>query len=180
MLINPERQPIPHEFMEKLPQGFKVANRHGAIYVVIDDVRCPNGHNLITDSVKLHGEPSIAIRVKGGGIKGNMYLDPFWGLHQKLFDFMFKANFPNPVIKAFCPQCNASLMTRKKCETPGCNNDEFIEFTLPGEGNSISVCARWGCSEHSITIGTIGNEASEGVKKINYQDIHTHSESMGF
>ncbi|MBL8028707.1 MAG: hypothetical protein JNL74_19945 [Fibrobacteres bacterium] len=180
MIINPERQPIPREFIEKLPEGFKVANRHGSIYVVVEDVRCPNGHNIITDTVRLHGEPSIGIKVKGGGIKGTMYLDPFWGLHQKLFDFMFKSNIPNPLIKAACPHCNASLMTTKRCDTPGCNSDEFIEFSLPGKGNKIDVCARWGCSEHSITIESIGEDTTVQVKKINYQDMHTHGEAMGF
>jgi len=180
MLINPERQSIPNDFIEKLPEGFKIANRKGAVYVVIDDLRCPNGHSLMTDGVKIHGEPAIHIKVKGGGVKGTMFLDPFWGLHQKLFDFMFKSNISNPIIKAFCPQCNISLMTTRKCEVADCISDEFIEFNLPGKNNKIDVCARWGCSEHSISIGMFPEDINEAVKKINYQEIHTHGEVMGF
>jgi hypothetical protein len=180
MLINPEKQSIPREFIENLPEGFKITNRKGAIYVVVDDLRCPNGHNLISDTVRIHGEPAIAIRVKGGGVKGTMYLDPFWGLHQKLFDFMFKGNAPNPLIKASCPECNISLMVKKQCESEGCTAEEFIEFALPGGKNKIEVCARWGCPEHRINIGLIPGTVAEAVAKINYPEPHTHSEAAGF
>ncbi len=180
MLINPEKQNIPSEFIENLPEGFKITNRKGAIYVVVDDLRCPNGHNLINDDVRIHGEPAIIFKVKGGGVKGTMYLDPFWGLHQKLFDFMFKGNIPNPLIKASCPECNISLMVNKQCEAEGCTSTEYIEFALPGGKNTIEVCSRWGCPEHYINIGAFPGNVALAVAKINYPDPHTHSEAIGF
>ena len=181
MLINPERQAIPAEFIEKLPEGFKVTNRKGAVYVVVHDLRCPNGHSLMTDAIRFHGEPAIHMRVKGGGVKGTMFLDPFWGLHQKLFDFMFKANHPNPTITASCPECNASLMVSRKCDSPDCKSEEFIEFNLPRKNDKIDVCGRWGCPEHNISIGMFDDAVRDAVSRINYgQDIHTHGEVMGF
>lgn len=180
MLINPEKQSIPSEFIEHLPEGFKITNRKGAIYVVVDDLRCPNGHNLINDDVRINGEPAIMFKVKGGGVKGTMYLDPFWGLHQKLFDFMFKANTPNQLIKASCAQCNASLMIKKQCEYTGCSSDEYIEFSLPGGKNKIEVCSRWGCPEHHISVGLISGNVTAAVGRINYPDQHSHGEVMGF
>jgi hypothetical protein len=180
MIINPEKQNIPKDFIENLPEGFKITNRKGAIYVVVDDLRCPNGHGLITDAIRIHNEPAIHIKVKGGGVKGAMYLDPFWGLHQKLFDFMFKSNSPNPLLKVSCPQCNIPLMIKKCCEATGCNSEEYIEFALPGGKNKIEVCARWGCPEHHISVDMFSCGTATAVDKINYPELHTHSEAMGF
>lgn len=170
---------IPDAFVKNLPKGLKIKSVKGQRYVVVEECRCPKGHSLMADGVAMHGEPAISFKVKGGGVSGVMYLDPFWGLHEKLFDFMFHDCGHPPVIQAFCPVCGVSLLKKKGCAVKGCAADETIVFQLPG-GNAVDVCAQWGCPDHDLKISDMPVEVMAAVKKINYPDIHSHSEAMGF
>ena len=123
-----ETRSIPAAFVRKLPEGLKILSKKGQSFVVVDDLRCSKGHRLLSDNVRLHGEPSISFKVRGGGIDGTLYLDPFWGLHEKLYDFMFSSCDKPPILRAFCPECGVSLMKKKKCETKGCRAEEYIVF----------------------------------------------------
>ena len=180
MTLKLPKQKIPKEFIENLPEGLKVVTKKGNTYVVVEDLRCPKGHSLLTDQVKIHGEPAISFVVRGGNAEGGVFLDPYWGLHTKLFDFMFEKPSANPIVKAFCPHCRASLMIKRKCASPGCGAKEYIEFTLPDGKNRISACAQWDCPEHEMVVTRIPAEVSRAVSKINYPDIHSHSEAIGF
>jgi len=179
MQINMLKHEIPRELLDNLPEGLKIVSRKGVVFIVVDDCRCPSGHSLLTDKVRLHGEPAIHMKVRGGGVEGNMYLDPFWGLHMKLFDFMFKDTFTVPVIEAFCPHCGISLIIDRHCDIPGCGAEKFIDLALP-KGNRIQVCAKWNCPQHDIKIDSLSGDASRAVKSINYPDMHIHSEAIGF
>jgi hypothetical protein len=180
MPLKLEKQNIPKEFIENLPEGLKVISKKGTSYVVVEKLKCPKNHNLLSDTIKINGEPAIQLKIKGGGTEGTMFLDPYWGLHTKLFDFMFDNPSDKPVIKAFCPVCNSSLMVKRKCKSPGCKADECIEFILPDGKNRISACGQWGCPEHDMIVTRIPSKVKEMVNKINYPDIHTHSEAIGF
>ncbi|MFH0918810.1 MAG: hypothetical protein V1913_00485 [Fibrobacterota bacterium] len=170
---------IPALFVKNLPEGLKILSKKGKSFVVVDDLRCPRGHSLLSDEIKFHGAPAIGFTVKGGGIQGKMYLDPFWGLHEKLYDFMFQSCDKPPIIRAFCPECGVSLMKKKKCETRACCAEEYIVFHLPG-GNAMESCAQWGCPEHSLKISDMPGDVMAAVKKINYPEIHSHIEAIGF
>jgi len=174
-----ETRSIPAAFVRKLPEGLKILSKKGQSFVVVDDLRCSKGHRLLSDNVRLHGEPSISFKVRGGGIDGTLYLDPFWGLHEKLYDFMFSSCDKPPILRAFCPECGVSLMKKKKCETKGCRAEEYIVFHLPG-GNTLESCAQWGCPEHNLKISAMPGDITDAVRKINYPDIHSHSEAIGF
>lgn len=180
MPIDLRDQKIPKEFIESLPEGLKVVTKRGASYVVVEDIRCPNEHSLLSDMVRIHNEPAITFKVESGETEGTIYLDPFWGLHAKLFDFMFKDPLKNPVIRAFCPVCETSLMIKRKCAHPGCKADQYIEFTLPDGKNAISACAQWGCPEHDMAVTNVPARISKMLRNINYPGLHTHSEAIGF
>jgi hypothetical protein len=44
---------IPREFLSALPDGIKYLVRHGKDFLVVEMVTCPNGHSLMSESVKL-------------------------------------------------------------------------------------------------------------------------------
>lgn len=159
---------IPEEFIETLPEGMKFVHKHGKEFLVIEDVRCPNGHSLIAESVHIHGEPSININVSIENQKGNFYIDAFWGSHAKLYSFLPVLKNVDPVIQAFCPVCGVSLLTESGCEQENCDAKEHIFFNLPEAGNRILVCAKLGCPGHKIEIQNIPEDVNEVVSEINY------------
>lgn len=179
MQINMFNQKVPQELIDNLPEGLKIVSRKGNIFIVIESVKCPGGHSLASGRVNFHGEPAIHILVKGGGAVGNMYLDPFWGLHLRLFDFMFTGGSRTPIIDAFCPVCNSSLMVQRHCDVPGCGADKFLELGLP-QGNKIHVCAKWECPQHDIMIDTLSPDVTKVIKSINFPDLHSNGQLMGF
>ncbi len=173
------KQSIPKEFLENLPEGLKAINRKGNTYVVVEDLRCPNGHSLISNKVKIHNESAIHIKIEGGNSKGNMFLDPFWGLHNKLFDFMFEAQ-GKIAIKASCPDCSISLMEENNCKSCDCDSKEQVVFLLPDNKNKITACGTWNCPEHQMSVTNIPAEVVDQLQSINYQDLHFNSEAIGF
>ena len=54
---------IPEEFIRAIPRGFRLVNKKGHDYLLVESLFCPNGHNLIVDSVRIHGESSIKLQV---------------------------------------------------------------------------------------------------------------------
>ena len=79
---------IPKEFLSHIPRGIKYVMRNGKDFLVVEQVFCPNGHSLMVDHVRLHGEPSICLRLRIGKDEGMIYLDSFWGSHDKLYNFI--------------------------------------------------------------------------------------------
>ena len=159
---------IPEEFIETLPEGMKFVHKHGKEFLVVEEVYCPNGHSLIADSVRIHGEPSIKIDVTIENQKGSFYIDAFWGSHAKLYSFMPVLQSEEPVISAFCPVCGISLLTESKCEHETCNERQHIFLELPEKDNRILVCARLGCPGHKLEIKNIPEDVTELVSEINY------------
>jgi hypothetical protein len=160
---------IPVEFLSSLPEGIKYIHKHEKEFFVIEEVMCPNGHNLISEAVLIHGEPSIKINVSLSGQKGIIYIDAFWGSHAKLYDFLPAAQDKPVTVEASCPACGISLMENKgKCSQKGCSSTRYISFRLPGGSNKIYDCSRLGCPGHKIEITDLPHYISEAVSEINY------------
>ena len=159
---------IPLEFVGVLPEGIKFIAHHGKDFLVVENVMCPNGHSLMVETVKLHGEPSIKIGVRIGGQKGNFFIDSFWGSHKKLYDFIPELRGETVVVEAFCPVCGVSLMVKEECRIPGCGTGDHILMTLPGGKNKIYVCGRLGCPGHRLDIRAVPHEVVEKISAINY------------
>ena len=173
------KQVVPVEFLENLPEGLKVINRKGQNYVIVEDLRCPSNHSLMSKTVKIHGEAAIHVKVEGGNTKGDMYLSPYWGMHSKLYDFMFEEK-GNIAIKATCPVCDASLMAPNECCDKNCESKEQVEFLLPDNKNKITSCGTWNCPEHEMSVTNIPAEVAEQLKNINYLELNFDNESIGF
>jgi hypothetical protein len=131
---------IPLRFLQQLPEGIKYIHRHGKEFLVVEQLYCPKHHSLIADSVHIHGEPSVMLRVRNGDQEGFLFVDAFWGSHAKLFSFIPQAATEHPFVEAFCPTCGASLVVREACPLPDCDNDRSILFHLPGRGDNEPNC----------------------------------------
>jgi hypothetical protein len=119
-------------------------------------------------SVHIHGEPSIRIRVEAGERRGLIFVDAFWGSHDKLYSFLPVPGPEEPVLATFCPECGASLIVEEPCTQPGCGSKKCILFLLPGGTNRIYVCARHGCPWHRMDIHEMPRSVSRSVSEINY------------
>ena len=159
---------IPREFLEVLPEGVKFIHRHGKEFLVVEELVCPQGHSLMSDSVRIHDEPSISIAVKLRDRMGVVYIDAYWGSHAKLFDFMADPASPLEYADARCPRCGASLVAAGDCARIDCDSSRCLVFHLPGDAGIITACARLGCPEHRIVVGGVSRRVQEEVSRINF------------
>ena len=155
-------------FLEHLPDGLKYLHRNGKEYLVVEELVCPQGHSLMATSVHIHEEPSVRMKVRSGGREGLIFVDAFWGSHDKLYSFLPVASDASPVLEAFCAECGASLVVDEPCEQEGCGSTRCIVLHLPGPANRIYVCARLGCPWHRMDISDLPEAVSRSVSEINY------------
>ena len=152
---------VPTEFLEMLPEGFLFLNKHGRRFLVVEEVTCQAGCSLMDDAVRIHGEPSIKMQIETEDVGGLMFVDAFWGGHEKLYGFI-----PKPgIVKAACPSCGRSLIVQRECPEDCC--DQCIVLTLPGD-NKIFVCARLGCPGHHLYIAEMPETIIAQVDDINF------------
>lgn len=159
---------IPREFLEMLPEGMKFIHRHGEEFLVVEELLCPNGHSLMVGTVRIHDEPSISIAVKRPEGNGLVFIDAYWGSHAKLFNFMADPSHPMDYADAHCPHCGVSLVFERECGRIDCDSKRSLVFSLPGEGNFVTVCAKLGCPDHRIVVGDVPKRITEVVNEINF------------
>jgi ribosomal protein L37E len=160
---------IPKQFLSNLPRGVKYVMRNGEDFLVVEQVFCPNGHSLIVDNVRLHGEPSICLNLRVGKTEGLVYIDSFWGSHDKLYNFVPNLKGVSEEKNDFmCPQCGCSLIVTMKKACTSCGSSRVIVMNLPGAKNKIMACAKPGCPWHKIVVEDISQKYTEIVDEINY------------
>lgn len=167
---------IPKEFLETLPEGMKFITKGGKEFLVIEELYCPNGHNLIDNTVHIHGQSAIRIKVKAGGCEGTIFLDAFWGSHAILYSFIPKNT--TETIEAFCPVCEENLIIDNKCNQKKCDSTKSIQMMLPGKNNRILACAKLGCPGHSIEINEMQKKTVRKVSEINYFGIGVDDDGL--
>ncbi len=159
---------IPVEFLRHMPEGVKLVNRHGNEFLVVEDLRSPDGTRLMSENVRIHGEPSIRLGVRIGDTTGLIFLDAYWGSHAKLYSFMPSGESTGKLVEAFVPDTGESLMVEYSCNVDGCTGTHGIEFHLPGTGNTVQVCARLGCPGHRLVIGDLAKPIVDSISGINF------------
>lgn len=160
---------IPDHFLNALPEGIQFVRRHQQDFLVAESLFCPRGHSLMAEVVRIHGEPSIRIRLEVGRNQGLAFIDAFWGGHTKLYAFIPDLAEPAPVVRAFCPVCGADMVVEAPCGHAGCACRRAIVFHLPGGANRIHVCARLGCAGHRMEIARLSRRVLDQVSAINYE-----------
>lgn len=159
---------VPAEFLAALPEGIKYVQKQGKDFLVIEQLYCRDGHSLMAEHVRLHGEPSICLDAKIGSRRGRVFVDAFWGSHDKLYGFLPSEADLHSITEAHCPRCGISLMIERICGYEGCGCRQAILMNLPGGVNKILVCAKHGCPDHELVIQRIPEEITRKLKKINY------------
>lgn len=159
---------VPIEFLTALPEGIKYVQKKGKDFLVIEQLYCRDGHSLMADRVRLHGEPSICLDARIGNHQGRIFVDAFWGSHDKLYSFIPTEVDLHSFTEAHCPHCGVSLMAERMCTYEGCGCSRAIVLNLPGGVNKILVCAKLGCPEHELVIGQMPEEVSRKIRNINY------------
>jgi two-component system NtrC family sensor kinase len=105
----------------------------------IKNAICPKGHNLIDETVKIDGMPSIKIQAKIDGKFGYINIDPIYGKNRNHYGIQIKSQAH---VDISCPTCNASLLEENK-RCPSCNGPIYF-FEIPGKG-IFNGCAVKGC-----------------------------------
>jgi hypothetical protein len=160
---------IADEFIRAIPRGFRLVKKQGQDFLLVESLFCPNGHDLIVDSVRIHNEASIKLRVVINNESGFLFVDAFWGSHTKLFSFIPQISGNEPVFaEAHCPYCDAVMMEHYACAQKGCGSEKSVVLMLPGGKNKIHVCARLGCPGHVLDINDMPHELVQSVSGINY------------
>ncbi len=159
---------IPIEFLRSIPEGMKLVKRHGREFLVVEAVTSPAGTSLITESVRIHGEPSLRFKARIGDKEGLIFVDAFWGSHAKLFGFLPELGHGDQWVEASVPETGESLMIQRDCDVEGCGSHRGIEFRLPGGANRIEVCARLGCPGHKIVLEKMGKPVEDSISGINF------------
>jgi hypothetical protein len=160
---------IPDEFIRAIPRGFRLIRKQEHDFLLVESLFCPNGHNLIVDSVRIHDEASIKLKIVLNGEPGLLFVDAFWGSHTKLFSFIPKVSAKEPIfVETYCPYCDAGMTERHLCAQKGCGSDRSVLLMLPGGKNKIHVCARLGCPGHLLDINDMPHKLVRSVSVINY------------
>lgn len=159
---------IPNEFKINIPLGMRLFSKHEKEVLLVESLFCPNGHNLLVDSVRIHDEPSIRLNIKLGDQDGVVFLDSFWGSHANLFSFMPMGLTGDAVVEASCPYCGVSLNVKRPCPDEHCDSPEQIALYLPGRNNRIYACPRVACPHHELIVEEIRNDVLEVISEINY------------
>lgn len=160
---------IPDEFIRAIPRGFRLVQRQGHNFLLIESLFCPNGHNLVVDSVRIHSEASVKLKIVVNGETGYVFVDAFWGSHSKLFSFMPKVAEKEPAYAdAYCPYCDVPMIEKHPCAQKGCGSETSIILLLPGGRNKIHVCNRLGCPGHVLDIKDMSAVVVRSVSVINY------------
>ncbi len=158
---------IPVELLGRLPAGMTVVYRRGEEHLVMEDLRSEGGSRLMSDTVHIHGEPSVRIGIRQGDREGIVFVDAWWGSHAKLYSFIPREDDARPV-EAFVPETGESLIAEAKCTEPGCDSTRQIQFLLPDGRSRITVCARLGCPGHHLDLAGLPAPISENLSHINY------------
>ncbi|MEJ2636010.1 MAG: hypothetical protein P8184_12055 [Calditrichia bacterium] len=137
MLIIPELDKV-----KKL--GRRVGITTAKNKVLLRQVFCPEGHPLISDeNPKFDGKPGIHLICEGDYIRQSVYLSPFQGDNQKIFNKDFEQG---EIIKVFCPVCQVEF---PKLAPHDCKTDAmYIALFLDNKAsfsNAACICNIWGC-----------------------------------
>lgn len=159
---------IPEKFLRAIPKGMRLAKRGQQDFLVVESLYCPNSHNLLVDSVRIHNEASVKLKLKINEQSGFVFIDAFWGSHAKLFSFL-----PQPVkhsvqSAAFCPYCDCELTEKSVCTYDKCSSTANFVLYLPGGKNRIHICAQLGCPGHRLEVSELPETIVESVSRINY------------
>jgi len=112
------------------------------VFVVVTQLYCHNGHNLVTSKELFQGYPGISLWLEGAGQEGEIAISPIHGdLSKRGMDFP-----EGTKLSIKCPTCREELpeLTRCRCSENAMLRKAFLTPKLT-EAHIIAVCDIWGC-----------------------------------
>lgn len=127
-----------------LPKQIPVNTR----VLVLKEVYCPNGHNLIDPHADFNHLPGIILKVRKGRKSGQIALSPVYG--EKIRVAMNIELIQNETVRIFCPTCGVELPAYSSCS---CGADQVALFLHPlvDFSNCVGICTRVDCTHAQIT-----------------------------
>jgi len=117
--------------------------------LVVGQLYCPEGHDLINRRVVFNGYPGILIKVQRGSVTGMVGMSPICGDHARIsIDIDLSSG---EIMEFICPVCGTSLLRHSQCS---CGADLIAFFTEPMVDftNCIGICSRVDCKNSQILI----------------------------
>ncbi|HPC36637.1 MAG TPA: hypothetical protein P5268_06420 [Candidatus Marinimicrobia bacterium] len=118
--------------------------------LIINQLFCPNRHNLITQRVTFNGYPGILIKVRQDGATGLIALSPFYGEHSR---FSLDIDLiDGKLLELMCPVCEVEMPVISQCECGG----NLVAFFLTQDCNfndCVGICTRVNCHNSRIRHG---------------------------
>lgn len=134
--------------MMLIPEPIEQDNIREGKVLIITDVYCQNGHNLMDKRAMFNGHAGIVLEAEQGGEKGPIALSPVVGDKVRIcFDVDLQ---DGEKVKLMCPHCGVQLPKHSNCD--GCDGD-LIALFLTKEGNfndCVAVCDTVGCPKANI------------------------------
>jgi len=132
---------IPNPVREKHPGAGKS--------LVVCQLFCPQGHNIISPRAVFNGHPGILIEVRKGDQRGLVALSPIYGSMSRItLDIEVQKG---EILDLHCPICGVKLPTHSPCN---CGAEMIAFFTTPDQdySNCIGICNRVDCINSQIII----------------------------
>ncbi len=112
--------------------------------VLVNQLYCPEGHSLISDSNPHFDEkPAIHVVCEGETIRQHVYLSPFQDDRRKVFSQEFRQG---EILRIYCPECDKEF---PKYAPHDCREGAmYVAFFLQNDAdfcNIACVCNAWGC-----------------------------------
>jgi hypothetical protein len=136
--------------------------------IVIRELYCHNGHNVIADESDFHGNPGFKLLVeKENGERGHVYYSPIYGDNVSVaINIKLKIG---EKVRLFCPVCEEEIPTLKPCDW--CDNGDIKVLSLKKNfdyNQAIGMCEVVGCL-NSIFIDS-GELIGDDMQKVSATD----------
>jgi two-component system NtrC family sensor kinase len=105
----------------------------------VKSARCPKRHDLMDQSIKVRGMPSVRVQARADGREGYINLDPVYGKNFNLYGIKIKEKSE---VALSCPTCNTSLLDKSKV-CPKCGGPVY-HFAVDDKGQ-FEGCTMKGC-----------------------------------
>ena len=132
----------------------------------VKNALCPKGHNLMDQTVKIHGMPTIRVQVRVDGKEGFVNLDPVYGKNRNHYGIKLSKDSKYDIS---CPKCNVSLLNKNK-RCPVCGGPTYF-YEVPGKGRFEGCAVKGGEWQHWEAV------ENEGQKE--YIEIKVEDEGCG-
>ena len=115
--------------------------------LVVKELYCPQGHNLVNVRAIFNGYPGILLRVRKGQKSGLVALSPIYGEKCRIsIDIDLESG---EMYELLCPQCGIALPVHSPCS---CGAD-LVTFFLSADkdySDCIGICNRVDCTNAKI------------------------------